>query len=317
MFAALNNDVLACTAEWLAAQCVLRARRVCRQWNRALTRPRIEQHWARSIFGVCLERGRRAPVAHGFPMLQPGTEPSLAAFSLRSVDLFAGYRSINARMRLILHDWLFDVQRYLKLQDVELGSAMSLSDRFLRCVEPHRARLQLVGACALWMTSSGTRSRSRKPLTAFTDVCDNAYSAKEFVAMRHAIVSTLSTPLCPPRRRRCQVVRPLCRNSPIYRFLYDLSFLSMRCATAAVCTVHRALQIIARRMRNADRSLDPRLVLMDAPLRAVVCDVLDMLTQTKYRAVHKKHRVEVWYDAAAQRSAQYSLRLRFTQSFYQ
>eukprot|EP00483_Globobulimina_turgida_P009254 UN09273 len=71
----------------------------------------------------------------------------------KNSDFMTKQKDINARMRIVLVDWLVEVHRKFKLLPSTYFLAVNLLDRFLSKQQLHRRKLQLCGCTCLWIAS--------------------------------------------------------------------------------------------------------------------------------------------------------------------
>ena len=100
-------------------------------------------------------------------------------------------KDINAKMRMILIDWLVDVCVKFEVLPHVFPSTVQLIDRYLQTTNVIRSSLQLIGVCCLMMVCK-LEEVFPPMLKDYLSVCDNAYSKKELLAMEFQILSKLN-----------------------------------------------------------------------------------------------------------------------------
>jgi hypothetical protein len=102
--------------------------------------------------------------------------------SLVDDDYMSRQPDINAKMRVILNDWLVEVHLKFKLRQETLYLCFQLIDRFLENTNVQRQKLQLVGVTGL-MLASKYEEIYPPEVRDYVYICDNAYSREEILQM--------------------------------------------------------------------------------------------------------------------------------------
>lgn len=110
-------------------------------------------------------------------------------------DYMSVQKSLNNRMRLIVIDWLFEVEQEYNLDDRTMFLAVSYLDRFLSQVHLRRDQLQLVGTTCLYLAS---KFQEIDPPSAaqYTFIADKTFSIGQLFQMETCILDVLSFRLC-------------------------------------------------------------------------------------------------------------------------
>ncbi|PWA71305.1 Cyclin A/B/D/E [Artemisia annua] len=101
---------------------------------------------------------------------------------------------VTKRSRMMLIDWLIEVQDDLKLTDKTLYLAINIIDRFLAAETITIDEFQCVGIIALFIASKyqETNCRGFRPdVNEFVDYCDGAYERQDGLAMEIRILNRL------------------------------------------------------------------------------------------------------------------------------
>jgi len=97
-------------------------------------------------------------------------------------DYMSRQADINAKMRVILNDWLVEVHLKFKLRQETLYLCFQLIDRFLEITGVQRQKLQLVGVTGL-MLASKYEEIYPPEVRDYVYICDNAYTRDEILKM--------------------------------------------------------------------------------------------------------------------------------------
>lgn len=97
---------------------------------------------------------------------------------------------INQKMRMILVDWIVEIHLKYKLQAQTLWLTVNILDRYLEKEQVLRAKLQLVGVCALLIASKHEEIYPPQ-VKDCVYVTDYAYSKNEVLSMETTILNTL------------------------------------------------------------------------------------------------------------------------------
>lgn len=104
----------------------------------------------------------------------------------------ANQTGINARMRSILIEWLWEVCKSFKLHAATFFRSVNYVDRYLVSAPEtiERSRLQLVGIGALFVASKVEEIYAPEGRD-FVYICDKAYTKQQLVDFERILVSTL------------------------------------------------------------------------------------------------------------------------------
>jgi len=104
---------------------------------------------------------------------------------------------INAKMRSILNDWLYEVHRKYKLRHETLFLAICILDSYLSKACVSRRRFQLVGVTAL-LIAAKVEEIEPPQLAELVYVTDNSYSKQDILDMEMAVLGTLGFRVAAP-----------------------------------------------------------------------------------------------------------------------
>ena len=104
---------------------------------------------------------------------------------------------INYKMRAILIDWLIEVHNKFKLHAPTLWLCVNIIDRYLEKEKITRSNLQLLGVTALLLASKYEEIYPPE-LKECVFITDNAYNAKDVLAMELKVLLVLNFDLCVP-----------------------------------------------------------------------------------------------------------------------
>lgn len=106
-------------------------------------------------------------------------------------DYMSVQKSLNNRMRLIVIDWLYEVEQEYTLDDRTMFLAVNYLDRFLSQVHLRRDQLQLVGTTCLYLAS---KFQEIDPPTAaqYTFIADKTFSIDQLFQMESCVLDVLS-----------------------------------------------------------------------------------------------------------------------------
>jgi len=117
--------------------------------------------------------------------------------SMVDPDYMSRQLDINAKMRVILNDWLVEVHLKFKLRQETLYLCFQLIDRFLEITGVQRQKLQLVGVTGL-MLASKYEEIYPPEVRDYVYICDNAYTRDEILKMEQTMLATLQYRLSLP-----------------------------------------------------------------------------------------------------------------------
>ncbi|KAK4791742.1 hypothetical protein SAY86_032155 [Trapa natans] len=104
---------------------------------------------------------------------------------------------INAKMRMILLDWLIEVHRKFELMPETLYLAINIVDRFLFVKAVRKKELQLVGISAMLIASKYEEIWAPQ-VNDFVFISDNAYTSEQVLMMEKSILEKLGWYLTVP-----------------------------------------------------------------------------------------------------------------------
>lgn len=99
--------------------------------------------------------------------------------------------TVTPRMRLVLVDWLFDVQLQFSLLSETMFLAVAIIDRYLQKVHIiDKKKIQLLGAASLLVASKYEETYPPE-ISNFVYICSNLYTKTEILRMEGQIMKTL------------------------------------------------------------------------------------------------------------------------------
>lgn len=104
---------------------------------------------------------------------------------------------INPNMRVVLIDWIIDINRKLNFQEDTLINAIYIMDLYLSKKFIKKIYFQLLGVTSL-MISSKINEIYLRPLSDYSDMTDNAYHVEEIKIMEKDILNELEFNLLIP-----------------------------------------------------------------------------------------------------------------------
>nr|XP_037285226.1 G2/mitotic-specific cyclin-B3-like [Rhipicephalus microplus] len=104
---------------------------------------------------------------------------------------------LSVGMRSVLVDWMVEVQENFELNHETLYLAVKCVDRYLSLEPCSKARLQLLGATALFV-SAKFDERCPPSVRDFLYICDDAYSHEELISMETHLLKVLDFELGMP-----------------------------------------------------------------------------------------------------------------------
>jgi G2/mitotic-specific cyclin-B, other len=158
---------------------------------------------------------------------------------------------INHKMRMILVDWIIEIHLKYKLQAQTLWLTVNILDRYLEKEQVLRAKLQLVGVCALLIASKHEEIFPPE-VKDCVYVTDYAYSKNEVLSMETTILNKLDFAISIPtgyhffcRYLNCIKASDLTRHMASYyaeRNLQEPDMLSVLPHKFAAAAIYAALQ---------------------------------------------------------------------------
>jgi len=105
--------------------------------------------------------------------------------------------SINPRMRMVLIDWMVEVQLKFRMTAETLYLAVNIVDKYLQRKAITREKLQLLGVTALHIASKFEEIYSID-IQDFVFICDSACSAADIIAFENEVLHTIHWCLTTP-----------------------------------------------------------------------------------------------------------------------
>jgi len=162
---------------------------------------------------------------------------------------------INKQMRLLLVDWMVEVQQQLEFNHEILYLSVKLLDLYLNSKRIEKEKLQLLGGAAM-LVACKFEERMAPPLDDFIYVSDNAYDRNELVKMEIDILRTLQYDIGAPLsytflRRYGKCVKADMKFLTLARFILELSlqeykFASVKDSLKACAALYLALKMVVR-----------------------------------------------------------------------
>lgn len=162
---------------------------------------------------------------------------------------------INKQMRLLLVDWMVEVQQQLEFNHEILYLSVKLLDLYLNSKRIEKEKLQLLGGAAM-LVACKFEERMAPPLDDFIYVSDNAYDRNELVKMEIDILRTLKYDIGVPLsytflRRYAKCVKADMKFLTLARFILELSLQDY--TFAAVCDSTKACAALYLALKMAKR----------------------------------------------------------------
>jgi len=159
---------------------------------------------------------------------------------------------INKQMRLLLVDWMVEVQQQLEFNHEILYLSVKLLDLYLNSKLIEKEKLQLLGGAAM-LCACKFEERMAPPLDDFIYVSDNAYDRNELIKMEIDILRTLKYDIGVPLsytflRRYAKCVKADMKFLTLARFILELSlqdykFAAVRDSVKACAALYLALKM--------------------------------------------------------------------------
>lgn len=159
---------------------------------------------------------------------------------------------INKQMRLLLVDWMVEVQQQLEFNHEILYLSVKLLDLYLNSKLIEKEKLQLLGGAAM-LCACKFEERMAPPLDDFIYVSDNAYDRNELVKMEIDILRTLKYDIGVPLsytflRRYAKCIKADMKFLTLARFILELSlqdykFAAVRDSIKACAALYLALKM--------------------------------------------------------------------------
>lgn len=174
---------------------------------------------------------------------------------------------INKQMRLLLVDWMVEVQQQLEFNHEILYLSVKLLDLYLNSKEIKKEKLQLLGGAAM-LVACKFEERMAPPLDDFIYVSDNAYDRTDIVRMEIDILCTLNYDIGIPLsytflRRYAKCVKADMKFLTLARFILELSlqeykFASVKDSMKACAALYLALKMASsyeKELKNTDNMI--------------------------------------------------------------
>lgn len=234
---------------------------------------------------------------------------------------------INKQMRLLLVDWMVEVQQQLEFNHEILYLSVKLLDLYLNSKRIEKEKLQLLGGAAM-LVACKFEERMAPPLDDFIYVSDNAYDRNELVKMEIDILRTLQYDIGVPLsytflRRYAKCVKADMKFLTLARFILELSlqdykFAHVRDSLKACAALYLALKMAARYEANSSTACSIISIenLSDTEWNATLChytgsylsefieyipamnDLVKTASASKYKTILKKYCHPVFYEVA-------------------
>lgn len=162
---------------------------------------------------------------------------------------------INKQMRLLLVDWMVEVQQQLEFNHEILYLSVKLLDLYLNSKIIEKEKLQLLGGAAM-LCACKFEERMAPPLDDFIYVSDNAYDRNELVKMEIDILRTLKYDIGIPLsytflRRYAKCVKADMKFLTLARFILELSLQDYKFAVVKDSLKACAALYLALKMANS------------------------------------------------------------------
>lgn len=239
--------------------------------------------------------------------------------------------NINKQMRLLLVDWMVEVQQQLEFNHEVLYLSVKLLDLYLNGRRIEKEKLQLLGGAAMFIAC---KFEERMPpiIDDFIYVSDNAYDRKELIKMEIDILKTIKFDIGIPLsytflRRYSKCIRADMKFLTLARYILELSlqdynFSYVKDSLKACAALYLAMKMTVAYEENAKASGD------NAPLTVTTANLtstewnptlihytgsflkdfikyvpmMNSLIKTaatsKYKTIFKKYSHQVFYEVA-------------------
>lgn len=237
--------------------------------------------------------------------------------------------AINKQMRLLLVDWMVEVQQQLEFNHEILYLSVKLLDLYLNSKRIEKEKLQLLGGAAM-LVACKFEERMAPPLDDFIFVSDNAYDRNELVKMEIDILRTLQYDIGVPLsytflRRYAKCVKADMKFLTLARFILELSlqdykFAAVKDSIKACAALYLALKMAARYEAQTKNTGNCLIIntenLADTEWNATLAhysgsclsdfieyvpllnDLVATAHQSKYKTILKKYCHPVFYEVA-------------------
>lgn len=236
---------------------------------------------------------------------------------------------LNKQMRLLLVDWMVEVQQQLEFNHEILYLSVKILDLYLNTKRIEKEKLQLLGGAAM-LVACKFEERMAPPLDDFIYVSDNAYNRDELVKMEIDILRTLQYDIGIPLsytflRRYAKCVKADMKFLTLARFILELSlqdykFAAVKDSLKACASLYLALKMAARYDAHTKGTGNSMIInidnLSDTEWNQTLChytgscleDFIDLIpdlndlvltaSQNKYKTILKKYCHPVFYEVA-------------------
>lgn len=240
---------------------------------------------------------------------------------------------INKSMRLLLVDWMVEVQQQLEFNHEVLYLSVKLLDLYLSSRRVEKEKLQLLGGAAMFIAC---KFEERMPpiIDDFIYVSDNAYNRKELIKMEIDILKSVRFDIGIPLsytflRRYAKCVKADMKFLTLARYilelsLQDYSFVYVKDSLKAAAALFLALKMTVAHENNHKASLDKNnqpMTVSSANLSSTewnttlvhytdynVSDFIDLIPamnnliltapSSKYKTIFRKYSHPVFYEVA-------------------
>lgn len=221
---------------------------------------------------VCESVRKTEPVAETQdPQMVPEYFDECMRFMLereKFLPAVAGYmnssKDLNESMRVVLLDWLLDIHHRLKMFPSTLFLTVSLIDRYLASHEISRAKLQLVGATALFMAAKYEETYEVPELAEMVRLCAKVYDKDEFLLMEAAILKHLDFDLI--HDSSFKFLEPLARlegmekkHFYLARYILELSLFDLKSYKHKPSMLAAAAIYLTNKLKKKTRAWSPAL----------------------------------------------------------
>jgi len=244
---------------------------------------------------------------------------------------------INKQMRLLLVDWMVEVQQQLEFNHEVLYLSVKLLDLYLNGRKVEKEKLQLLGGAAMFIAC---KFEERMPpiIDDFIYVSDNAYNRKELIKMEIDILKSVRFDIGIPLsytflRRYAKCVKADMKFLTLARYILEISlqdygFVYLKDSLKACAALYLALKMTVCHENNQKTSLDKnnqqnpaQLTVSSANLSSTewnstlihytgynLSQFIDLIPSmnnlvqsaptSKYRTIYKKYSHSVFYEVA-------------------
>jgi hypothetical protein len=236
---------------------------------------------------------------------------------------------INKQMRLLLVDWMVEVQQQLEFNHEILYLSVKLLDLYLNSKRIEKEKLQLLGGAAM-LVACKFEERMAPPLDDFIYVSDNAYDRNELVKMEIDILRTLKYDIGVPLsytflRRYAKCVKADMKFLTLARFILELSlqdykFAAVSDSLKACAALYLALKMAKRHENQTKNNGNCMIIntenLSNTEWNSTLChytattlsdfieyipalnDLVKNANGSKYKTILKKYCHPVFYEVA-------------------